>query len=624
MRLRRANTSLLLGALVASLAEATPSTTLALGPTEAAAWYRAHDIFNAVHNAMRQWGSSLHHNGMSFFLARIPENVLLHHGNDSPDTPLGRPDWVAFEIEHAEQFARPRRRRPAADPAAGGYLHTYRTTKPMTFLYVDGMGAGKTAMGTLDLQDYVLRALENQSEHLHAEVHDHAPQHGHNGDDGLSELRRRGQVPARDGEEEPPRPSGPFDEVGRAADICSLCKEWGLQGAIRMEAGFEVIKCDFSDGFEQVQALQRPARSFPTPGQQPPGQDHPHAPFGSFGSLEYLRGISERYHGIGGGRVSIDYSSMVSAFFFPVDLSNPDPTRPDLPRLLNVTAPERKAIKTYLLDTIAKRHRKDSLLMPPSIDWQSISDMIVGRYGDRIRFMAEEIDDLELMREEIVFLMTLFIDYSSSQPTQQEPDMDAAIKRCTHFYIPDLAAISRSMHATEADRLIHVAFTRVTGDICKTLIHMHTVITAADSSIAADASFSQDDDVGQATTTAAATRQSRARKDALARTKSLARELVSTLNWAHFKQCRPGCGLSEVCIVPMWPMGTVDEYESPRCANQSDPGWAGGKRYWADPRPGPPTGTPVPDRQHGAERGGSHDDEGDIDGAHDQWSRELR
>jgi len=43
-----------------------------------------------------------------------------------------------------------------------GYLHIYRTTRPLTnLLYIDGMSAGKTSMGTLDTQDLVLRNSSN-------------------------------------------------------------------------------------------------------------------------------------------------------------------------------------------------------------------------------------------------------------------------------------------------------------------------------------------------------------------------------------------------------------------------------------------------------------------------------
>jgi hypothetical protein len=43
----------------------------------------AFQIFNAIHSAMRQWGSSLNHNGMSFFLATVPEGQLFYHGSQN-------------------------------------------------------------------------------------------------------------------------------------------------------------------------------------------------------------------------------------------------------------------------------------------------------------------------------------------------------------------------------------------------------------------------------------------------------------------------------------------------------------------------------------------------------------
>jgi hypothetical protein len=54
----------------------------------------AHYIFNAIHGAMRQWGSSLKHNGMSFFPATIPNKTLFYHGrHDSrPITGMGKVD----------------------------------------------------------------------------------------------------------------------------------------------------------------------------------------------------------------------------------------------------------------------------------------------------------------------------------------------------------------------------------------------------------------------------------------------------------------------------------------------------------------------------------------------------
>ncbi|KAK5132218.1 hypothetical protein LTR08_009278 [Meristemomyces frigidus] len=64
----------------------------------------ANHIFNAIHSSMRQFGSSLNHNGMSIFLATVPENTEFYHGTGSPYRVNGT-EWLAFEPEHALIFA---------------------------------------------------------------------------------------------------------------------------------------------------------------------------------------------------------------------------------------------------------------------------------------------------------------------------------------------------------------------------------------------------------------------------------------------------------------------------------------------------------------------------------------
>ncbi|KAH6847693.1 hypothetical protein B0I37DRAFT_405601 [Chaetomium sp. MPI-CAGE-AT-0009] len=210
---------------IPSSATSIPNITLnEFGPSKAAARHNAFDIFNAIHSAMRQWGSSLNHNGMSLFTVTIPPGVLLHHGSPNPTPPAG-PEWLAFEIEHAELFAhaslpnRPPPPPPFSNPlpqlddqhpltqpppphhpntnTTHGYLQTYLTTHPLPLLYIDGTSAGNTDMGTLDTQDLLLRLN---------------------------------------------RSSGLWDERGRARALCDLVGAWGLHGVVRMEAGFEVIK----------------------------------------------------------------------------------------------------------------------------------------------------------------------------------------------------------------------------------------------------------------------------------------------------------------------------------------------------------------------------------------------
>jgi hypothetical protein len=57
---------------------------------------------------------------MSLFPARIPNNTHLYHGTHTPNAVKGM-EWLAFEIEHAEMFARASPgRRPGRKPGKPG------------------------------------------------------------------------------------------------------------------------------------------------------------------------------------------------------------------------------------------------------------------------------------------------------------------------------------------------------------------------------------------------------------------------------------------------------------------------------------------------------------------------
>lgn len=529
------------------------------GPSLEVAQGRAPQIFNAVHDAMRQWGESLHHNGMSFFLATVPEGVILHHGNNNEESPR-EPDWLAYEVEHAEGFARggfggpgggPGRGPPGKPPAhylrsdnlhgqvelgsieraqepmihevvderpleevKGGWLHTYRVVRPLRYLYVDGMSGGKTSMGTLDSQDYLLRGTKEAFEDLREEgdqVHSPPPPPGGGG-------------------------GGPMNERARAVELCALCKDWNLSGIVRMEAGFEIIQCDFSDGLEQLHVSQRP----PSNGGRGPGRG------GSIGNFEFLRGLSERYYDIGSARTFIDYSSMTSAFFFPVNLTNPDPARPDLPRLSNTTDAELLAIQARLNQTILDR------ISDPirTVDWRDVTDLIVGRYADRIRYMVEKTHAVSQIADEIDFLLTAIIDFSGKDRDQTS----AAIDRCANFYLHGVNPV------TESDELIRAAIHAVTSEICTKLFDVRALVTG-ESNHDADASST------------------------LPRAVAILTSLMTYLDWTRFKRCG-SCEVHEVCFVPMWPMGTKKDYDSPRCVNASSQNDHGGGYWGGFGRPG--------------------------------------
>ncbi|KAM0547205.1 hypothetical protein ACHAPJ_010465 [Fusarium lateritium] len=403
----------------------------AFSPSIEVAAKRGPAIFNSVHDSLRKWGSTVHPNGMSFYLATIPEGVMLHHGNGRNETPTSF-DWLAYEIEHAEIFARvwtPRKpdhmrlggddQVPLADTVMEpgekkhGWLHTFRTTRPLRLIYIDGMSGNKGDSGVRDTQDYLLRGVRDDGEKKRSEN----------------------------------KPSGPPGEFERVQDLCQLCAEWQLDGIVRVEnPGFEVIKCDFSTGLKQVQSLQR------TDSQRrhPPG----HGP--------RKGGPKPNYRDVGPGRTILDYSSMVSAFFFPVNLTNPDSNHTDLPRLTYTAADEMEAIRNYL--TTVLEDRLDHSLA--AYTWRDVADLIVARYGVPILSMANSTDS-ETLENSIRFLVEVFVDYSVAD---EELRNDEARKRCSTFYIQTMPL------DTDADKLLYAAFEAVNAEICAALFKVRELL----------------------------------------------------------------------------------------------------------------------------------------------------
>ena len=326
---------------------------LGFGPGLESARANGRAIFNAVHDAMRQFGSSWHHNGMSVFPAVVPRGVLLYHGSHSPDVPRSH-EWLAFEVEHAENFARsrpPRRRggwhssddtslkhedpldvavrlqsrdwlndEGEGDEVLPGYLHTYRTTRPLNLLYIDGMAAANTWYGTTDTQDLLLTYAPDRQ---------------------------------------------PMEDYRRGGDLCEAFAAWGVEGFIRMEPGFEVIFCDFSPdaGLELASA----------PARQALPDDPAYADFDSaLSHFEWVRAAAQRYRDIGAGRVLLDFSGMVSAYFYPVNLTNPDPERPELPRLVQATEAQLAVMRGHVAGVASRRGLGDG--SEDVVDWQGVTD----------------------------------------------------------------------------------------------------------------------------------------------------------------------------------------------------------------------------------------------------------
>jgi hypothetical protein len=507
----------------------------------------ANHIFNAIHSSMRQWGSSLHHNGMSFFLADIPAGTELYHGTGDNVTVKGF-EWLAFEPEHAMNFARQMRPRPPKDgkppldyqgdahkerishgrdglshaehtdlrhqrllggshqvdvhdekdqkpPRHGrpgddwemvpGWLHTYRM-KHLRTIYIDGEAAAKSQKGSLDSQDYVL-------------------------------------APSTD-REDPDKPGrGPGDEYGRAKQMCDMAANvWQgeIDGFIRMEHGFELILCDFEENADLVRMARVSDR------------EAVNDRYGGMTLLSFLKAIGARYHSIGGDRVKIDYDNFVTAFAADLDLFHSDS---DLPRLDNITVEQSTSLLANLTELVLHNEPAST-----PINWQSIADMIIARYSDPLHsFAFDHFESKKAFDYSLTLLLRPFIDYDAR-------NISLEISRCaTHFLL------TFPHHSIAGTATLKVSY-----QICSTLFS--TLNSSASVSIS----------------------------------QSHIANLVSWLSWTSWKECRPGCKYDEFCLTAIWPIGDKESHERPYCVNATSLGDVAGRpgsgeSYWDGMRPHP-------------------------------------
>lgn len=444
-------------------------------------------IFNTINGAMRQWGPSLKHNGMSFFPVTIAENTTFYHG-DVNNATLSEIEWLAFEIEHAEYFTGkvPLLNKTIQQPYPNiaqeeeklvvGYFRNYRTTRTLrNLLYLDGQSAAKSTLGTLDTQDNVL----------------------------LKDVNFKGDPG--------------FQDLNRVSSICKLMPH--LEGIVRMELGFELILCNTSQSIQLISMVSRVGKW-----QHKDGED-------AFFSGEFMRGVSLGYSGVGAGKVLIDYSSMVSAYFYPLNLTNPIAERARLPRIPTDDVEGIERLREDVLAIFDGSQRAQG-----KIDWQAITDSIVRRYSDRLAYMKNNKSNRTEMLFELNILLERFIDHSTQNLT-------VAQELCTAEYLLPVGPRPTSL----TEEMIYEAFIVVSGKICSVLLKAREKLMERDDS------------------------------DVASEVKQLIDGLMKWLDWSTWLECGK-CDWNEVCVVAIWPWGSKEDHEHPRCYEITE-AW-GGTGYW--------------------------------------------
>lgn len=166
-------------------------------------------LLHSTASLLSQWPNTFFPNGHALAAVTVPPFTPLYHGRTDA-LPPPSPEWLAFDREMSVGIMGSTR---------DSHLLTYQTTRPVRMLYFDGESAALMGLGQLDSQ--MLVAFGNVT--------------GPEGEAG--------------------RGRGLWGEYERASGLCGWLRGeglggrgWGFEGVVRMNAGFEVIWCDFGSG----------------------------------------------------------------------------------------------------------------------------------------------------------------------------------------------------------------------------------------------------------------------------------------------------------------------------------------------------------------------------------------
>jgi hypothetical protein len=531
--------------------------------------HNANHLFNSIHSSMRQWGSSLNHNGMTVFLATVPADTQLYHGTYKGMAIQGM-EWPAFEPEHAFIFAQPRWDPPPpeghkpprkdehfeawyahygpSDAIEQSKRHQKEQSRRHELAYnhdtdaeyfervqsqrnrphsqprlAKQQGSPKIGRKTRILhseQQQPLVAPKSETPTRVGHLHTYTAKH----DlrllyvDGLSAGKtRNGTLDTQDMLilESTPPPEGPIlGDYARAQAMCNLTSTiWGgrIDGILRMEGGFEVILCDFERHLDLTDAMGVPLHQ---------------GDRGFLGTWAYIKAITTRFYGIGGERVRLDYENFVSVFAYAgIDglFTNDVQSDYTMPRLQNVAVADRMRVRADITDMILRDEKKVSR------NWQAIADMTVARYSHPLHYLHTDKRirvDRTAFAEYLKLLLVPFIAYTARNTTLET-------RRCVAQVISLQAPAS----------LAHRTVRSITHRICSTLLEALAVVSLDESS-----PYTRED-----------------ASNAI----RLIDDPIEYLQWTAWKDCG-ACPDEQICYIPIWPMGNHEDHKQPRCRTSDE------------------------------------------------------
>lgn len=338
------------------------------------------------------------------------------------------------------------------------FLHTLITTRPLKIIYFDGQSATLTETGTLDSQIAL----------LHGEIPDN------------------------------PHYKLIYDEDQRALDLCDLVKELGIDGVVRMNAGFEILLCNWRQS--GVQELFSNDLAIPGDHDREKNETLPRDPnrqppfgfgnvFGEKNSFEWLRSATWNYGNYGQGgpafqQVKVDPCRMVS-FYDPVFSSLADKHKGRLignqrfqngwglrrgHRIADINKNDIEKTKALLRDLTATDSPDCS-----GVSWEAIAENIIAQHKTRCLEIALVLSNEVDTRASALSIVTkihelahaiiyAYLEYSSILTSKPKEIKEQTISRCSSVYT---SMINRSNLST-SELLLYHSINAVLDRLCHT------------------------------------------------------------------------------------------------------------------------------------------------------------
>ncbi|KAH8917684.1 hypothetical protein BT69DRAFT_1286423 [Atractiella rhizophila] len=469
---------------------------------------------------------------------------------------------------------------------------SYVAERDLKIIYFDGLSASLGTRGWQDSQDVLVYGrVRNESERF--PWGRSKPKDGKDG--SVMEEKQEGG----DDDEGTTDPRGPwfdpFGEYAMAKSLCDLGKEWGFEGVVRTNAGFELLWCDFTNGIRLLSqtnvtdpSLLSQPFNFPFPprhdepqtvppadGDSDSSPKHPerpkrpnrperYGPYGprwplkrsAFSSLAHLQWArSSSWHLLAPGEHRVQLALPYAVTFY-------DPMFPSLSKsrigkerwqftLAALTPEEGKEVSKLLQENLKSWNtggrRRDA------VDWRAITQTVVQRFegglkGVEYALRNKAVDEAVAIAYHLVMA---FID-TSGWPTvaQIHPNdthwsgntekgnewVEDALRLCTRVYTD----FGESWEGERTERLVKDAVEGALGQICQNCIG---IVREGYQFLNVDSKSGQG-------------------LESIDKRKSIffstwieqVANLRSWLGWIDYDGCKGGCEPNQFCAVPLWPI----------------------------------------------------------------------